>query len=72
MKKSGSQCCFHILPDLWCLDYQKLHPFAFFADISKKLKTVIAIYVYASENSCLALLEKSVGYYAMNLENISI
>ena len=72
MKKSSNQCCFHILPDLWCLDYQKLHPFAFFADISKKSKTVIAIYVYASESSCFTLLENSVGYYAMSLEDISI
>ena len=37
----------------------------FFADISKKSKAVIAIYVYASESSHFALLENGVGYYAM-------
>ena len=37
----------------------------FFANISKKSKAVIAIYVYASESSRFALLENGVGYYAM-------
>ena len=37
----------------------------FFADINKKPKAVIAIYVYVSESSRLALLENDVGYYAM-------
>ena len=37
----------------------------FFADISKKSKAVIVIYVYASECSCFTLLENGVGYYAM-------
>ena len=37
----------------------------FFADISKKSKAVIAIYVYASESSRFALLENGVGCYAM-------
>ena len=37
----------------------------FFADISKKSKAVIAIYVYASESSRFALLENGVGYYAI-------
>ena len=36
-----------------------------FADISKKYKYAIVIYVYASESSCLSLLEDDVGYYAM-------
>ena len=46
----------------------------FFADISKKPKTVKAIYVYASESSRFALLENGVGCYAMiySLEDISI
>ena len=45
-----------------------------FADISKKSKAVIAIYVYASESSRFALLENGVGCYAMihSLEDISI
>ena len=44
----------------------------FFADISKKSKAVIAIYVYASESSRFALLENGVGCYAMiySLEDI--
>ena len=37
----------------------------FFADISKKSKAVIAIYVYASESSRFALLENGISYYAM-------
>ena len=37
----------------------------FFVDIRKKSKAVIAIYVYASESSCFALLENGVGSYAM-------
>ena len=36
-----------------------------FADVSKKSKAVIAIYVYASESSRFALLENGVGYFAM-------
>ena len=37
----------------------------FLADVSEKPKAVIAIYVYASESSCFALLENGNGYYAM-------
>ena len=37
----------------------------FFADITKKSKTVISVYVYACESSCFALLENGFGYYAM-------
>ena len=37
----------------------------FFADISKKSKAAIAIYIYASESSRFVLLENDVGYYAM-------
>ena len=40
--------------------------FQLFADISKKSKVVIAIYVYVSESSRFALLENGVGYYAMS------
>ena len=44
----------------------------FFADINKKSKAVIAVYVYASENSRFTLLENGVGYYGMiqSLEDI--
>ena len=44
------------------------------ADVSKKSKAVIAIYVHASESSCFALLENGVGCYAKtySLEDISV
>ena len=44
----------------------------FFADVSKKSKAVIAIYVYVCESSRFALLENGIGYYAMisSLEDI--
>ena len=37
----------------------------FFADVSKKSKAVIPIYVYAPESSRFALLENGLGYYAI-------
>ena len=43
------------------LNCQKLWPFCTFAFC----KTVIAIYVYASESSRFAVLENGVGYYSM-------
>ena len=36
------------------------------ADVSEKPKSVMAIYVYAFESSCFALLENGNGYYAMS------
>ena len=39
--------------------------FAFFANVSSKSKAVVAVYVYAFESSCLALLENGIGCYAM-------
>ena len=44
----------------------------FLADVSKKSKAVLAIFVYASESSCFALLENGTGYYALtqSLEDI--
>ena len=54
--------------ELWSLNCQKLCFFSqIFADVSKKSEAVIAIYVYASESSRLALLENDVDYYAMTL-----
>ena len=46
----------------------------FFADVSKKSKALIAIYVDASESTCFAHLGNGVGYYAMtyNLEDITV
>ena len=37
----------------------------FFADVIKKSKVVIAIYVYASESSRFVLLENAIGSDAM-------
>ena len=37
----------------------------FFANISKKSKVIIAIYIYASESSRFAYLENGASYYAM-------
>ena len=38
----------------------------FLADVSKKSKAVIAVYVYASESSRFALLEKKILTFAVN------
>ena len=51
---------------LMVLKLSKIVSFLHFsADVSKKYKAVIAIYVYASESSCFALLENGVGYSAI-------
>ena len=46
----------------------------FFANVRKKSKAVITIYLYASESSCFTLLENDVGYYAIvySLEDIRV
>ena len=44
----------------------------FFADVSKKFKTVMAILVSASESSPFNLLENGIEYYALSLEDVSI
>ena len=36
------------------------------ADLSRKSKSVKAIYIYASERSCYGLLENTIVYCAMN------
>ena len=55
-----------LFPALWSLNCQKLCPFSkFFADFSKKIEAVVAIYVYASESFWFALLEIDIDYYAM-------
>ena len=57
--------CF--LPGLWPFNCQKLCLFCnFLADVSKKSKDVIAIYVYASESSRFALLEKKILTFEVN------
>ena len=58
--------------ELWSLNCQKLCVFLqTFADVSKKSKAAIAIYVYASECSRFTLLENGIGYYAMTCSSIS-
>ena len=48
------------------LKLSKIVPFLqLFADVSKKYKAVLAIYVYVSENSYFPLLENGIGYYAI-------
>ena len=55
-----------LLPELWSLSRQKIVSFLqFFADVTKKSKAVIAIYVYTSESSRFTLLENGIGYSAM-------
>ena len=66
-EKNGVMNLVFILPSWFMvLKLSKIVSFLqFFVDIRKKSKAVIAIYVYASESSCFALLENGVGYYAM-------
>ena len=44
---------------------KKVHLLQFHADRSKKCKSIKAIYIYASERSCYALLEIGIVCYAM-------
>ena len=66
MKKMESlvefPCC---LSELWSLNCLKSAFLQFFADLSKKSKSIKAIYIYASERSCYALLENGIVYCAM-------
>ena len=65
-KKWGHLSDFHVSFLIYGPYIVKNCPFLqFFADVSKKSKAVIAIYVYASESSRFALLENGIGYYAM-------
>ena len=43
----------------------KVHFLRFYADFSKKSKSVKAIYIYASKRSRYALSENGIVYYAM-------
>ena len=64
-EKDGVICLVFMSPSrVMVIILLKIVPFLqFFADVSKKSKAVIAIYVYASESSRLALLENGIGYY---------
>ena len=65
-EKTGVIClAFWLLFELRSLNCPKLYPLTNFARVCKKSKAVIAIYVYASDSSCPALLENGVSYYAV-------
>ena len=65
MKKMGSFLQFLCsLPELCSLNYQKSF-LQFCAELSKKSKSVEAIYIYASESSFNALSENCIAYYTM-------
>ena len=67
MKKKCVICLAFISPSwVMVLKLSKFMSFLhFFADVSKKSKAVIPIYVYAPESSRFALLENGLGYYAI-------
>ena len=44
---------------------KKVHFLQFCADLSEKLKSVKAVYMYVSERSRYVLSEKGIVYYAM-------
>ena len=55
-----------LLPDLWSLKLSKKVDFLrFCADLSKKSKSVKAIYIHANERPCCTLSESGIVYYAM-------
>ena len=63
MKSNGIICLVFMAPSwVMVLNLSKIVSFMqFFADISRKLNFFIAIYVYASESSNLALSEDGIG-----------
>ena len=46
---------------------KKLHFLQLCADLSKKSKSIKAIYIYATERSGYALSENGIVYYALNV-----
>ena len=65
--KKGVICLVFMSPSwVTVLKLSKIVSFLpFLADISKKSKAVIAIFIYASKSSRFDLLENGIGYYAM-------
>ena len=53
---------------------KKVHFLQYCADLSKKSKSIEAVYIYASERSRYALSENGIVYYAMTycFEDINI
>ena len=66
-EKNGFICLVSVFPS-WVMVLKlskKVHFLQFCADLSKKSKSIKAIYIYASERSRYALSEIGVVYYAM-------
>ena len=60
--------CLAFMFSSWVMVFEssrKMHFLQFFADLSRKTKSVKAIYIYASERSCYALSENGNVHYAM-------
>ena len=65
--KTGVVCLVSMFPS-WVMVLKlskKVHFLQFCADLSKKSKSIKAIYIYASERSRYALSENGIVYYAM-------
>ena len=66
-EKNGVICLVSMFPS-WVMVLKlskKVHFLQFCADLSKKSKSIKAIYIYASERSRYALSENGIVYYAM-------
>ena len=61
MKKWGHLSSFHVSKNV----LKKAQFFQFCADFSRKSRSIIAIYIYASGSSCDALSENVIVYCAM-------
>ena len=66
MKKMGLFVHFPcLLPNLWSLKLsKKVHFLKFCADLSKKSKSIKAIYIHATERYCCTLSKNGIVYYA--------
>ena len=65
-KKLSHLSSFHVPFLVMVLELsEKVHFLLFCADLSKKSKSVKAIYIYTSERSRYALSENGIVYYAM-------
>ena len=65
--KKGVFCLVSMFPSwvMVCKLSKKVHFLQFCADLSKKSKSIKAIYIYASERSRYALSENGIVYYAV-------
>ena len=66
-EKNGVICLVSLFPS-WVMVQKlskKVHFLQFCADLSKKSKSIKAIYIYASERSRYALSENGIVYYAV-------